>query len=678
MKKSELKKSFGKSVCTDDVLKKFMSVWDFAKYKKLSKQGLPLSKKVARSVAKAMKKWAIKNGVTHYSHWFSPMTGKTAEKQVSFVERAKNGKVIEEFTEKSLIKSEADASSFPSGGERATFEARGYIVWDYTSPAFIKEDSMGNRNLCIPTAFCSYSGIALDEKTPLLRALESVNKEALRVLHMIGIEDVKKVVCNIGVEQEYFLIKKEFASKRKDISLIGRTLLGEKPIKTQEANSHYFGMIDDEVSVVMNEIDKELWKLGVLAKLQHNEVAPCQFELVPIFAEANISCDQNQLVMETIKRVAEKHGFVALLEEKPFAGVNGSGKHMNWSLSTDTGMNVFDSKNPNKDVFLLFFVAMISAVSKHHKLLRASASSRGNDLRLGGDEAPPKVISMFVGDEIEAMFEEKFEKPKKKILDVGVSTLPKPKKDFSDRNRTTPFSYNGNKFEFRMVGSLQSVSWPCTCLTTMFAAELESISNELEKAENIKEKIKEIVKKRYEKHKNIVFNGDGYSSWWKEESEKRGLSQIENSLDAFDVLSSSCVEELFEKMGVLSKQELSIRKNVFEKTYFETVLIEAKVMEKMVKEQILLALAEMINKYEKLDTAESLKIVKKLKTSFEELSKTTSKLKKMILETEEKNTKENVKKVFENMKKIRNEYDSIEEYFSTDHKPFPTYDDILF
>ncbi|MBR2391702.1 MAG: glutamine synthetase III, partial [Clostridia bacterium] len=604
--------------------------------------------------------------------------GKTAEKQVSFVERAKNGKVIEEFTEKSLIKSEADASSFPSGGERATFEARGYIVWDYTSPAFIKEDSMGNRNLCIPTAFCSYSGIALDEKTPLLRALESVNKEALRVLHMIGIEDVKKVVCNIGVEQEYFLIKKEFASKRKDISLIGRTLLGEKPIKTQEANSHYFGMIDDEVSVVMNEIDRELWKLGVLAKLQHNEVAPCQFELVPIFAEANISCDQNQLVMETIKRVAEKHGFVALLEEKPFAGVNGSGKHMNWSLSTDTGMNVFDSKNPNKDVFLLFFVAMISAVSKHHKLLRASASSRGNDLRLGGDEAPPKVISMFVGDEIEAMFEEKFEKPKKKILDVGVSTLPKPKKDFSDRNRTTPFSYNGNKFEFRMVGSLQSVSWPCTCLTTMFAAELESISNELEKAENIKEKIKEIVKKRYEKHKNIVFNGDGYSSWWKEESEKRGLSQIENSLDAFDVLSSLSVEELFEKMGVLSKQELSIRKNVFEKTYFETVLIEAKVMEKMVKEQILLALAEMINKYEKLDTAESLKIVKKLKTSFEELSKTTSKLKKVVSETEEKNTKENVEKVFENMRKIRNEYDSIEEYFSTDHKPFPTYDDILF
>ena len=495
---------------------------------------------------------------------------------------------------------------------------------------------------------------------------------------MIGIEDVKKVVCNIGVEQEYFLIKKEFASKRKDISLIGRTLLGEKPIKTQEANSHYFGMIDDEVSVVMNEIDKELWKLGVLAKLQHNEVAPCQFELVPIFAEANISCDQNQLVMETIKGVAEKHGFVALLEEKPFAGVNGSGKHMNWSLSTDTGMNVFDSKNPNKDVFLLFFVAMISAVSKHHKLLRASASSRGNDLRLGGDEAPPKVISMFVGDEIEAMFEEKFEKPKKKILDVGVSTLPKPKKDFSDRNRTTPFSYNGNKFEFRMVGSLQSVSWPCTCLTTMFAAELESISNELEKAENIKEKIKEIVKKRYEKHKNIVFNGDGYSSWWKEESEKRGLSQIENSLDAFDVLSSLSVEELFEKMGVLSKQELSIRKNVFEKTYFETVLIEAKVMEKMVKEQILLALAEMINKYEKLDTAESLKIVKKLKTSFEELSKTTSKLKKEVLETEEKNTKENVEKVFENMRKIRNEYDSIEEYFSTDHKPFPTYDDILF
>ena len=684
MKKSIVKKNFGECLCGDDILKKHMSIFAFKKYKKLKSAGVPLDEKTANCVANAMKKWAFSKGVTHYSHWFSPLTGKTAEKQVTFIERGENGKMIELFNGKSLIKSEADASSFPNGGERMTFEARGYIMWDYTSPAFIKEDEKGGRVLYIPTAFCSYTGTALDEKTPLLRALESLNKESLRVLKKLGYSDVKKIICNVGGEQEYFLIDKKSFDKRLDLKLTGRTLLGSKPLKSQENCSHYFGIIDDKISAFMNEVDKELWKLGIMTKIRHNEVAPCQRELVPIYAPANIASDENQLLMEVINKVAKRHDFEALFHEAPFKNINGSGKHINWSLSTDTGINLFDSKIKDKILFKIFFSAMISGVHKYYKLIRASMSHRGNDLRLGGNEAPPRIISMFVGKNIEKMFEGGEDATDvAKVLDVGVGTIAAYEKDYCDRNRTTPISYNGNKIEFRMVGSSQTMSWPCTCICSIIASELKDIADKLEKTTDVKVCAENIIKENYGKHKNIIYDGNGYSEEWKKEAEKRGFVEYANTASCLEIFGHKDIEDLFEKVGVLSHHELAVRKSVYTKAYKETVCVEAKTMIKMIRTEIAPAIEKTITNSKKLvevDWApiETRRGANVLCSAYDFLMLKCEYLENVISKTEKTEDLSMVETLLNVMDTIRKRYDEIEEIIPKEILPLPTYDDILF
>lgn len=685
MKRSIVKKTFGENLCSDMVLKKYMNIFDFKKYLKLKNEGLPLDEKTAKSVALGMKRWAISKGVTHYSHWFSPLTGKTAEKQVTFLERDRNGNMIEVFDEKSLIKSEADASSFPNGGERMTFEARGYIMWDYTSPAFIKEDEKGGRVLYIPTAFCSYTGTALDEKTPLLRALESLNKEAVRVLGCLGYNDVKRVVCNVGGEQEYFLIDKNNFDKRLDLKLVGRTVLGKAPLKSQENCSHYFGIIDDTISAFMNEVDRELWKLGIMTKIRHNEVAPKQRELVPIFAPANISSDENQLLMEVISKVAKRHGFEALFHEAPFKNINGSGKHINWSLSTDTGINLFDSKIADKNLFMLFFSSMISGLHKHYKLIRASMAHRGNDLRLGGNEAPPRIISMFVGENIEKMFETANAEncATNKILNVGVGTIASYEKDYSDRNRTTPVSYNGNKIEFRMVGSSQTMSWPCACICTILANELRLVADELESAPNKQEKLCEIIKNNYENHKDIIYDGNGYSQEWKEEAKRRGLVEIINTLEALDVYDDDAVVSLFENCGVLSHHELEVRKAVHTKAYFETVCVEAKTMLKMIKTEVFPAIVKTLESFGKVKALgefsnEINRNAKLLAVAYDHISLRCEYLEKLLNKIDKNSEACVIFEMLNVMENVREIYDGIEEIIPKTLMPFPIYDDILF
>lgn len=686
MKKSIAKKVFSKHVCHDGILKRYMNICTYIKYIKIKEAGSPLDKHTANAVAKAMKTWAINNGATHYSHWFAPLTGKTAEKQTSFIELGKNGKLIEEFNEKSLIKGEADASSFPNGGERMTFEARGYTVWDYTSPAFIKEDKLGNKVLYIPTAFCSYNGTALDEKTPLLRSIESLNKESLRVLKLLGYKKVNKVVCNIGGEQEYFLIKKEHFDSRLDLKVTNHTLFGAKPTRSQDYYSHYFGIIDDEISAFMHEVDAELWKLGIMAKLQHNEVAPAQYELVPIYAPANIACDQNQLIMEVIKKVAKHHNLEALFHEKPFANVNGSGKHINWSLSTNTGINLFDSTIDDKNLFLLFFTSMIVAIDRYYKLIRTSTASRGNDFRLGGNEAPPTLISVFIGENIEKMLnsiDSKKAVTKKPILDVGVNSLPKTKKDFCDRNRTSPFAYTGNKFEFRMVGSAQTLSWPCTCINTIMTKVLKETAEKLESSTDPKSAIVDIIKSNIKKHNRIIFNGNGYDNAWKEEATKRGLIEYKDSLSCFSNLADSDIVELFESTNVLNKNELSLRKSTLEKTYVETIKVEAKTITEMTFKNILPSINKFVyelNLTNKIENKELNKIVKNLNKTSSTLIKLNEKLNKLLVKLDIKKDVDLVilKEINLVMETIRNTYDNIELYIPENIKPFPSYNDMLF
>ena len=686
MKKSIVKKVFSKHVCHDGILKRYMNICTYIKYIKIKESGCPLDKRTANCGAKAMKTWAINNGATHYSHWFAPLTGKTAEKQTSFIDLNKKGKLIEEFNEKSLIKGEADASSFPNGGERMTFEARGYTVWDYTSPAFIKEDKSKNRVLYIPTAFCSYNGTALDEKTPLLRSIESLNKESLRVLNLLGYNKVKKVVCNIGGEQEYFLIKKEHFDSRLDLKVTNHTLFGSKPTRSQDYYSHYFGIIDDSISAFMHEVDAELWKLGIMAKLQHNEVAPAQYELVPIYAPANIACDQNQLIMEVIKKVAKHHGLEALFHEKPFANVNGSGKHINWSLSTNTGINLFDSTIEDKNLFLLFFTSMIVAIDRYYKLIRTSTATRGNDFRLGGNEAPPTLISVFIGENIEKMLnniDNKHTTTKKPILDVGVNSLPKTKKDFCDRNRTSPFAYTGNKFEFRMVGSNQTLSWPCTCINTIMAKVLKETADKLETLTDPKTEVANIIKSNIEKHKRIIFNGNGYDASWKEEATKRGLEEYKDSLSCFNNLADKEIVELFESTNVLNKNELSLRQSTFEKTYVETNKVESKTITEMIYKNILPSINKFIyelNLNNNIENKERNLTIEKLNKSVSTLINLNEKLSKLLSKL---NTKIDVdvkilKDINSTMEAIRKAYDNIELYIPENTKPFPNYNDMLF
>ena len=531
---SKINEIFGSNVFNDSVMKERLPKATYKALKKTIEQGTSLEAEVADVVAAAMRDWAVEKGATHFTHWFQPMTGITAEKHDAFINPTSDGKVILEFSGKELIKGEPDASSFPSGGLRATFEARGYTAWDCTSPAFIKDGS-----LCIPTAFCSYNGEALDKKTPLLRSMEALNKQALRVLRALGNTTTQKVITTVGPEQEYFLIDKKMYDARKDIILTGRTLFGAKPSKGQELEDHYFGVIKPRVSEFMKELDEELWKLGITAKTKHNEVAPAQHELAPIFNTTNIATDNNQLTMEVMKKVAEKHGLYCLLHEKPFAGVNGSGKHNNWSMGTDDGMNLLEpgtSPHENKQ-FLLFLCAVIKAVDEYPDLLRVSAANAGNDHRLGANEAPPAIISIFLGDQLEDILEQIEKGPAtsskcSSALTIGVNTLPALPKDATDRNRTSPFAFTGNKFEFRMVPSSASISGCNFVLNTIVAETLSEIADKLEKASDLNGEIQAILTDIVKNHKKVIFNGNGYSDEWVEEAARRGLPNIKSTVEA--------------------------------------------------------------------------------------------------------------------------------------------------
>lgn len=595
----QMSEVFGSNVFSDAVMRERLPKATYKALRKTIDEGTSLDPQIAEVVANAMKDWAIQKGATHYTHWFQPMTGITAEKHDSFISPTVDGKVIMEFSAKELIKGEPDASSFPSGGLRATFEARGYTAWDCTSPAFLKEDTAG-VTLCIPTVFCSYTGEVLDKKTPLLRSMEALSKQAVRVLKFFGNENVTKVITTVGPEQEYFLVDKETYLKRKDLIHTGRTLFGAKPPKGQEMEDHYFGSIKERISAFMKELDTELWKLGVSAKTKHNEVAPAQHELAPIFSTTNIATDHNQLTMETMKKVANRHGLVCLLHEKPFAGINGSGKHNNWSMSTNDGQNLLEPGTTPHDnaQFLLFLSAVIKAVDQYADLLRASAANAGNDHRLGANEAPPAIISIFLGEQLTEILE-KIEAGKnaggyksRDFLKVGVSTLPALPKDSTDRNRTSPFAFTGNKFEFRMVPSSASISGPNFVLNTIVAEVLEQIADRLEKAKDVNAEVQKIVQEIFKNHKRIIFNGNNYSDEWVKEAEKRGLPNICSTVEAVSCFILDKNINVLEKHGVLSKAELESRYEINLELYIKTINIEALTMLEMAKRQILPAVIE--------------------------------------------------------------------------------------
>ena len=557
--------------------------------KKTIEEGKTLDISVANVVANSMKDWACERGVTHYTHWFQPMTGVTAEKHDSFITPVGNGKIIMEFSGKELIKGEPDASSFPSGGLRATFEARGYTAWDPTSYAFIKDGI-----LCIPTAFCSFSGEVLDKKTPLLRSMEVINVNAKRILKLFGKEDVKRVITTVGAEQEYFLIDKSVYEKRPDLIFTGRTLCGAKPPKGQELDDHYFGAIKPRVSEFMKELDEELWKLGVLAKTKHNEAAPAQHELAPIFETTNLATDQNQLTMETMRKVASKYNMVCLLHEKPFDGVNGSGKHNNWSMSTNTGINLLEpGKSPEENAqFLLFLCAVIEAVHEHQDLLRMSVASAGNDHRLGGNEAPPAIISMFLGDELTSILksletDSEYDKIKRENLEIGVDVLPNLPKDTSDRNRTSPFAFTGNKFEFRMVGSSSSISSPNIILNTIIGDVLDKYATRLEKAQDFRSELNKLIKETIKNHKDIIFNGNNYSDEWVEEAKNRGLLNLKSTPEAIQSYVKKENIELFVKHKIFSEAEVKSRCEIMLENYCKVLKIEALTFLEMLKRDII-------------------------------------------------------------------------------------------
>ena len=585
---------FGKDVFNDAVMKDRLPKSVYKKLKKTIEDGAELDPSIADVVAHAMKDWAIEHGATHFTHWFQPLTGVTAEKHDSFISAPVDGKVIMEFSGKELIKGEPDASSFPSGGLRATFEARGYTVWDCTSPAFLKEDAIG-VTLCIPTSFCSYKGEALDKKTPLLRSMQAVNEQALRILRLFGNTTAKRVVPSVGPEQEYFIVDRAKYLQRKDLIYTGRTLFGAMPPKGQEMDDHYFGVIRERIGSYMNDLNKELWKLGVPAKTQHNEVAPAQHELAPIYEGVNQSVDHNQIVMETMKKVAERHGLACLLHEKPFAGVNGSGKHNNWSLTADDGTNLMNpGDTPHENIqFLLVLACIIKAVDIHADLLRESASNVGNDHRLGANEAPPAIISIFLGEQLEDVIDqlcdtgEATHSKQGGTLKTGVDILPDFDKDATDRNRTSPFAFTGNKFEFRMVGSSDSVAPANVVLNTIVAEAFKEAADELEKADDFDTAVHDMIKKLLRDHKHIIFNGNGYSDAWVEEAERRGLPNIRSMVDAIPALTTEKAVKLYESFGVFTRAELESRAEVEYEAYGKMINIEARTMIDMASKQII-------------------------------------------------------------------------------------------
>ena len=584
--------SFGSMVFNDSTMKERLPKETYKALKKTIKDGRSLDITVASVVANAMKDWAIEKGATHYTHWFQPMTGITAEKHDSFISPAEDGGVIMEFSGKELIQGEPDASSFPSGGLRSTFEARGYTAWDPTSYAFIKENT-----LYIPTAFCSYGGEALDKKTPLMRSTEKLNKQALRILKLFGHDDVTKVITTVGPEQEYFLIDRELFNEREDLMLTGRTLFGAKPPKGQEMEDHYFGTIKPRIKEYMADLDEELWKLGIYAKTEHNEVAPAQHELAPIFSDTNTATDHNQLTMEMMKKVAARHGLACLLHEKPFDGVNGSGKHNNWSMSTNTGMNLLDPGTSPRDnaQFLLFLCAVIKGIDEYQDLLRISVANAGNDHRLGANEAPPAIISMFVGDELASVLESienntDYDQADKQMMKIGVHVLPKLPKDTTDRNRTSPFAFTGNKFEFRMLGSTFSIAGPNITLNAIVTEELSQFADILEASEDFDRDLAKLIQKTIKEHKRIIFNGNNYSDEWVAEAEKRGLLNLKTTADALPYFVSPKNIELFTKHKIFTETEMHSRYEILMEEYTKTLNIEALTMLDMAKKDIVPAI----------------------------------------------------------------------------------------
>lgn len=598
MEDIKLSELFGKNVFDDKVMRERLPKSTYKQLHKTIDEGLQLDPSVAEVVANAMKDWAIEHGATHFTHWFQPMNGRTAEKHDSFLSPASDGRVIMEFSGKELIKGEADGSSFPSGGLRQTFEARGYTVWDCTSPAFLKEDISGVA-LCIPTAFYSHTGEALDKKTPLLRSMEAIQGAALRVLRGLGDTQTQKVITTVGAEQEYFLVDKRQYQQRKDLIFTGRTLFGAMPPKGQEMEDHYYGSIKEKIGKFMREIDIELWKLGVPSKTKHNEVAPAQHELAPIFATANVASDQNQLVMEVLQKVANRHDLACLLHEKPFRGVNGSGKHDNWSLVTDTGKNLFSpGKDPKENLeFLVFLAAVIKAVDTHADLIRLSSATAGNDHRLGGNEAPPAIISIFLGEHLTELIchiakGEDAGKMKKEIMEMGVSTMPKLRKEVTDRNRTSPFAFTGNKFEFRMFPSSGCVSEANVVINTAVAEALEGFGARLESGEDKAALVAQIMKETLEAHGRIIFNGNGYSEEWVEEAARRGLANHRATVDVIPSLLAESAVELFSKYKVYDESELRARYEILIEEYYKTINIEAKTMVSMTRTQLMPAVME--------------------------------------------------------------------------------------
>ena len=685
---------FGSMVFNETVMQERLPKEIFKSLKQTMEEGTALDLTVANSVANAMKNWAIEKGVTHYTHWFQPMTGITAEKHDSFISPISGGKVIMEFSGKELIKGEPDGSSFPSGGLRATCEARGYTAWDPTSYAFIKDGS-----LCIPTAFCSYSGESLDKKTPLLRSMEVIDKQCRRILKLFG-KDVKKVTPTVGPEQEYFLIDKDLYNKRKDLMFCNRTLFGAKPPKGQELEDHYFGAIKPRVDAFMKELDEELWKLGILSKTKHNEVAPCQHEMAPIFTTTNLSTDQNQLTMEIMKKVAQKHNLVCILHEKPFAGVNGSGKHNNWSLSTNTGENLLEPGNTPEDnaQFLLVLTAIIKAVDEYQDLLRLSVAFAGNDHRLGADEAPPAIISIFLGDELTAILEaimsgKPYDKKAKEVMKLGVDILPAFPKDNTDRNRTSPFAFTGNKFEFRSLGSSMSISCPNIMLNTITAEALCQFADELEKADDFNSALNTLIKRTLSEHKRIIFNGDGYSQEWVDEAERRGLLNLKTTTDALPYFLDEKNVKLFLKHKVHTETEIEARYKIQMEDYCKVLNIEVMTMLEMVRKEITPAVINFIKDVS--DSALSMKnligeaaktqveLVKELSVLIDELTCNTRTLEETAAKVKDCDNVTDSGKFYTDsvipaMNEVRRVADKLETIVGTDYWPFPTYADLLF
>ena len=687
---SHLPELFGSMVFNEDTMKQRLSPASYNAWKKCIENSTPLDLTIANDIAEAMKQWATERGATHFTHWFQPMTGYTAEKHDSFITPAPGGRVILEFSGKELVRGEPDASSFPSGGLRATFEARGYTAWDPTSFAFLRDGT-----LYIPTVFCSYSGQVLDKKTPLLRSIEEVSRQAVRILRLFGDTQTRRVIPQVGPEQEYFLIDQDDFAKRPDLRLCGRTLLGAKPPKGQELEDHYFGAIRPRVAAYMQDLDQELWKLGVLSKTKHNEVAPCQHEMAPIYTDVNTACDHNQLTMDVMKKVAKKHHLVCLLHEKPFAGVNGSGKHDNWSLSTDTGHNLFKpGSTPSQNAqFLLFLAAFIKGVDEYQDFLRVTVAFAGNDHRLGAQEAPPAILSIFLGDDLSAVVDAiirgtEYADPGKKNLEIGVDVLPAIPQDNTDRNRTSPLAFTGNKFEFRMLGSSQSIAGPNIALNTIMAEELEQFADELEGSEDFQGDLQKLIRRVFTEHQRIIFNGNGYDESWVEEAKKRGLYNLTSTADALPYYTAEKNVSLFTRHGIFTPEEMQARQDIHMENYCALLSIEALTLLDMIRRDVLPAVsdysAELCDRAAKkkgvscrYETTLAANMAEKVDALMAAADQLEADLDRCDSELEEK-VRYFHQTVVADMSKIRELADALETVTAKEYWPYPSYSDILF